>query len=279
MTLPPPAGTQSLWSPNRGANFLIANIALKPLPGSSRYAGGGFESVISQAVSEAKLLAGAGFDAVLLQNSGDGGFERDGRPETIAQLTAIGAAVKSAVACRVGFNILSVGGTPALAVAQALGGDFVRIKVYVGAVATHHGVLEGRFDEVLAFRGRIGANHIPIVADVHDRSSWPVGNATLQDTARAALNPGMAAVLVITGRSSAESLAMAQAVRDENPNAVIWCGGGVTATNVADYLSLYDGVIVARSLKPGGDYAAPFDIQLALDFVAAARTSAIGSQQ
>ncbi len=279
MTFPNHAGTPASWSPIRGARFLIANIALRPLPGSSRYAGGGIDPVISQAISEASLLADAGFDALLLQNSGDGGFERDGRPETIAHLTAIGAAVKSAVACRVGFDVLSVGGIPALAVAHALGGDFVRIKVYVGAVATHQGLLEGRFDEVLAFRERIGASHIPIIADVHDRSSWPVGNASLQEAAKAALNPGMADALVITGRSSAESLAMAQTVRDENPDAVIWCGGGVAASNVADYLALYDGVIVAKSLKPGGDYSAPFDSQLARDFVAAARTGAAGSQE
>lgn len=257
-------------APHLPSGALIANIALPALPGSNNGPALAMNEIVEGAVADARLLVDAGFDGVLLQNSGDQHITRDGGPATTACLAAIASAIRTELRCLLGVNVLAVGGVPAMAVAHAVGAEFVRIKVFVGAVVTPSGLYEGRPEEVLEFRRRIGAQSVQIVADVHDRSSWPVGTMPLRDAAQAASSHG-ASVLVITGRSPIESLAMARDVREAVPGALMWCGGGVDASNAAEYLRLYDGLIVAKSIKTNADYTARFDPERVKQFVHAAR--------
>jgi len=254
-------------------NMLAGNVHLLPLPGSPRYTGGGLRPIIERAVEESRILADAGFDSVLLQNAGDGHYRRDGGVETAAYMTAIGQKVRAAVSCQLGFNVLSVGGPTALAIAHAVGGTYVRVKIYVGAVVTAAGLIEGSYREVLAFRKTIGAEDIAIVADVFDRSSWPVGDLSIEEAARLAIDPGNADVLVITGRSVDESMQRAKAVKHALPKTPIWCGGGSTPANIAELLAVYDGAIVGQGVKVGGDIRNKMDAGLSSEYVRRARAA------
>lgn len=253
------------------ATLLVANVHVLALPGSQQYASGGIGPVIERAVAEARIADEAGFDAVLIQNAGDGVFQRDGDAATIAHMTAVGAAVKAAVGCRLGINILSVGQTASIAIASALDADFVRIKVYVGAVVTPTGLEDGSYQEALAYRRRLGAEQVPIVADVFDRSSWALGDWSIEEAAQHARGPGGAELLVITGRSVEESLRRSREVKAALPGVATWCGGGTTPGNIAQMLEVYDGAIVGQGIKRDGDIRNPFDAELANRFVAAAR--------
>jgi membrane complex biogenesis BtpA family protein len=253
--------------------LLVANIHLLPLPGSHNYERGGFDPVIGRAVEEARIAADAGFDAVLLQNAGDGRFRRDGGVESVAYMTAIGAAVKQVVSCRVGINILSVGATTSIAVAHALGAAFVRIKVYVGAVVTPSGVVDGSYAEALDFRDLLDAKTVSVTADVFDRSSWALGGWTIAEAAQHAHEHGKADILIITGRSVDESLSRAGEVKVAVPGVGVWCGGGTTPANIGRMLEVYDGAIVGQGIKQNGDIRNKFDAVLARRYVAAARSS------
>jgi membrane complex biogenesis BtpA family protein len=253
------------------ANLLVANVHVLALPGSQRYAGGGIGPVIERAVAEARIADEAGFDAVLLQNAGDGVFQRDGDAATIAHMAAVGAAVKAAIGCRLGINILAVGQTASIAIASALDADFVRIKVYVGAVVTPTGLEDGSYEEALEYRRRIGAERVPIVADVFDRSSWALGDWSIEEAARHARGAGGAELLVITGRSVEESLRRTRDVKAALPDVAAWCGGGSTPDNIGQMLEVYDGAIVGQGIKRDGDIGNSFDAELANRFVAAAR--------
>jgi uncharacterized protein len=255
------------------ASMLVGNVHLLPLPGSHNYAGGGLRPIIKRALAEAQTLVDAGFDAMLLQNAGDGRFKRDGSPETIAYMTAIGAELGTKLACRVGINVLSVGSTASLAIAHALGADFVRIKVYVGAVVGPSGTIDGSYEEALDFREHIDATDVAITADVFDRSSWHLGDWPIGDAARCAHEEGGAEVLIITGGSLEESLARAQAVRAAVPSAPLWCGGGTTPDNIAEMLGVYDGAIVGVGIKPDGDIKEQFSSSLARAYVKAGRAA------
>lgn len=250
-------------------SMLIGNIHLLPLPGSQKYQGGGLQPVLDRALSEAQTLSDAGFDAILIQNTGDGRFHRDGRPETVACMTAIGAALKDKFSCRWGVNVLSVGATASLAIAHALAFDFVRIKVYVGAVVTAEGIVDASYEEVLEYRDRLGAGGIAIAADVFDRSSWQLGDWSIGDAARFAHDRGKADILVITGRSTEDSLTRAREVKAAVPSVPIWCGGGTNPDNIAEMLRVYDGTIVGMGIKPDGKIGAAFDRGLAEAYVRA----------
>ena len=65
---------------------LIGMVHLGPLPGSPEF-GGDFESVITQAVTDAKTLTDTGFDAIMIENFGDAPFFPDDVPAvTVASM-------------------------------------------------------------------------------------------------------------------------------------------------------------------------------------------------
>ncbi len=272
----PPEGPDAtpFTAPAAGHRMLVANVHLLPLPGSTGYRGGGLRPIVDRAVEEARIAHEAGFDAVLIQDLGDGGRGRDGAPEVVACMTAIGAEIRAKVGCELGVNALPVGARTSLAVARAIGARFVRVKVYVGAVVTPSGIVEGGLEETLAFRAAIDAEDVEIVADVFDRTSWPLGGWSIAEAAGAAVGRGRADALVITGRSIEESMARVAEVRAALPRARLWCGGGSTPDNVRDLLRSYDGVIVGMGIKPGGAIDARFDPRLAQAYVTAARSAA-----
>src|SRR5579885_2498212 len=90
---------------------LIGVIHLPPLagaPGAARaHPASVLEKAGTRAVGEARLLAKAGFQAVVLENFGDVPFYKDCvPPETIASMAVIAAAVRQAVSCPIGINVL-----------------------------------------------------------------------------------------------------------------------------------------------------------------------------
>src|SRR5262249_6275844 len=121
-----------------------------------------------QAVREAKLLAQAGFEAVIIENFGDTPFYKTRVPaETVASLAVIAAAVRESVSIPVGINVLRNDGHSALAVAAVTGCDLVRVNVLTGVSATDQGIIEGEAASLIRERQRLGASSIGILADVH----------------------------------------------------------------------------------------------------------------
>jgi hypothetical protein len=259
------------------AATLIGMLHLPALPGSALHDGTPLGTIERQAVVEAEALAGSGFDALLLQNTGDGPPGKDADVATVAQMAAIGQAVSRAVPLPIGVNILKNGVETAFAVAAAIGARFVRIKVYVGAAVGSEGIVEGGAQRALAERRRLGLDHVAILADVLDRTSRPLVDLPLTEAADWALRHGHAQALVITGRDVDETFAMLAELREAGVEAPLIVGGGGTAENVADLLQRADGVIVGAALKDAPDYAAPVSLESARRFVEAARPRPVAS--
>ena len=101
----------------------------------------------------ARLLAGAGFDGLVVENYGDLPF-LSGRvgPETVAAMALVAGEIKRAVSIPVGVNVLRNDAAAALAIAGVCGCEFVRVNVLVGAFVTSEGVVEGQPGEVMRLR-------------------------------------------------------------------------------------------------------------------------------
>jgi hypothetical protein len=134
-------------------------------------------------------------------------------------------------------------------VAQAIGAQFVRLKVYVGAMVKAEGILQGCAYEAIQYRAAIGAEEIKILADVYDRTGEPLGRLPIAEEARQAAVYGRADGLVLTGLSFAESLQMLADVRAARLNTPLLLGGGATAENIAQVLKVADGVVVSSAFK------------------------------
>jgi membrane complex biogenesis BtpA family protein len=240
--------------------LLIGVVHLQPLPGSPRWQGD-LESVIRFAVRDARAYEQGGAHAVCVENFGDVPFTRGSvGPETIAAMAAAGRAVRESVRLPLGFNVLRNDGQAALALSQACGGRFVRINVHTGAMLTDQGIIEGNAYETLRYRQRI-APETRIFADVHVKHAVPLGNWSIADSARDAVERGLADALIISGTGTGQvtDVEDVRRVRAQCPSTRILLGSGVTVKNISDYLALADGFIVGSSLKMEGKIANPVD--------------------
>ncbi len=255
----------------RGGGTLVGMLHAAALPGSPMHDGTPLAAIERAVVEDARVLAEAGFDALLIQNTGDGPPGRDGDMATVAQLAVLGRAAVDATGLPIGVNVLKNGVETAFSVALAIGAGFVRIKVYVGAVVGAEGIVEGRAMDALAVRRRLGLDGVTILADVHDRTSRVLGDVPFTETVDWALRHGRADGLVLTGRDVPETVAMLSEVRRTQPKAVLVVGGGAQPDNVASLLALADGVIVGSALRSTGKFDGPILADQARAFVLATR--------
>lgn len=232
---------------------LIGVVHLKALPGAPRFEGK-LEAITQAAVADAIAYEKGGADAIFIENFGDVPFTKGAvGPETVAAMAAIGCEVRSAVSIPMGFNVLRNDALAGLALCAACGGRFVRINVHCGAMLTDQGLIEGQAFGTLRYRQRIcpGAK---IFADVLVKHATPLGNLTIEQAGRDALERGLADALIISGDGTgmAASLPQLERLRRTCPGSPILIGSGITAENVGTYLRHADGVIVGSSLKEGG---------------------------
>lgn len=252
---------------------LIGMVHVAALPGTP-YAALPVPRIIEQAVAEARLLAQAGFHAVMLENMHDRPYLRQAvGPEIVAAMTAVLEAVRAAVDLPLGVQVLAGANREALAVAMAAGAAFIRAENFVFAHVADEGLMpEADAPRLLRYRREIGAEHIRIFADIKKKHSCHAitGDVDLAETARAAAFFGADGVIV-TGTATGQP-AGAIDVRDvraavELPVAV---GSGLTPDNLAAYWDAADLFIVGSALKHDGLWHRPVDPDRAEAFTAAA---------
>src|SRR5258708_34441825 len=139
---------------------LVGVVGAPPLPGSYGYSGATMEELERRVVSDATAYAQAGFDALMIQNVGDLPVAERAGPETVAWMTALGRAIRAAVDLPLGVAVLKSDRPAALALAHAIGGDFVGVKVWIGALLGAERLVQGRARAVLRCRRHIGAGQI-----------------------------------------------------------------------------------------------------------------------
>src|SRR5437660_1307238 len=164
-------------APNSGT--VIAALHLPPLPGDPNNTSS-MEAILEFAVANAQVFASHGVDAVYLQDTGRCDSSKRTPPDVTAALAVIAHDVRRAVPIPVGVLSAAYDAAGPLAAATAAAVDFVRLKVYVGAMVRAEGIVEGCAAEALAERRRLGADHIRILADVHDRSGVPLAPEPLE---------------------------------------------------------------------------------------------------
>lgn len=256
----------------RSARALIGMVHLPPLPGSPG-ARMSMKDILAQATDEARLLASAGFDAVIVENYGDTPFYPDCVPaETVAAMTLAVHRVVETAGVPVGVNVLRNDVLSGLAIAAATGAAFVRVNVLAGVYATDQGVITGRAADVVRKRARL-CPRVRIAADVHVKHAMPVSQPDIGRAAADTAYRGAADVLIVSGPATGRGVDARdlRAVREATPDVPIWVGSGVTAETAKSLLELADGLIVGTCLKRGGKTTAALDGARVRAFVCAAR--------
>lgn len=264
-----------------GAKPIIAMIHVGALPGTPRQRAP-LPAVIERAVAEALLYAGAGVDQLLIENMHDTPYLSAAvGPEIVAGMTAVGAAVRAAAALPLGVQILAGANREALAVALAVGAEFVRVENFVFAHVADEGLMPtAEAGMLLRYRRQIGAEHVRIIADIKKKhaSHALTADISIAETASAAAFFG-ADGLIVTGRATGEPVDGGELRAVRGAAALpIFIGSGITAENLATYWALADGFIVGSALKRDGVWSNPIDpARLGRCMAAAATLRATGA--
>jgi membrane complex biogenesis BtpA family protein len=236
---------------------LIGVVHLGPLPGSPGY-DGELGRVVARAASEARLLAGCGFDGLIVENYGDLPF-LSGRvgAETVAAMAIVASEIKQVVKIPVGINVLRNDARSALAIAGVTGCEFVRVNILVGAFATSEGLVEGEPGEILRCRVQVAPEAL-VFADTMVKHASPLAPTTLGEDVLDVVERGRADAVIVTGARTGrppagDDLETVRATLKAIDLAVpVFVGSGADPLNAQDFLSLSDGLIVGSYIRKHG---------------------------
>ncbi|MCK4342316.1 MAG: BtpA/SgcQ family protein [Phycisphaerae bacterium] len=264
---------------------VIGMLHLPPLVGAPR-CDADLTVVRERLLRDAEALVTGGVHGLMLENFGDTPFYPGRVPASVvAQMTHLAGEVRRQCDLPLGINVLRNDGRSALAIAHAVGGDFIRVNILCGARVTDQGVIQGIAHRLLRDRTRLQARHIKILADVDVKHSAPLGPASvphpvqgpaeqahgtgwgtpalgtgwgtlrsIEDEVADTLQRGGADAVIVSGGGTGRPAAVEQVrrVKAAAGDAPILVGSGVTPESIRDYLPHADGFIVGTALKVDG---------------------------
>ncbi len=252
--------------------------ALPGTPGHSR-SGESIAQIVRRAADEARLLAGEGFDALIIENMHDRPYIHGCHgPETVACMTRIAWAVLESAAKErgaagglpLGVQILSGGNREAVAVAHATAeanpAPFIRCENFVFAHVADEGLLaQAEAGPLLRYRASIGAESVRIFCDIKKKhaSHAITADVPLADAVEAAEFFGADGVVVTgaaTGKPTrvedvAEARRAVGGVGGAESTAgriPVLVGSGVTPDSLGELFEHADGLIVGSWFKHDG---------------------------
>ena len=251
---------------------LVGMVHVAALPGTPKN-NLPVREIVNRAVDEAKLLADAGFDAVIVENMHDVPYlRRNVGPEIVAAMTEVSSNIRRAIDIPLGVQILAGANMQALAVAHASGANFIRAEGFVFASVADEGLIDDAdAGPLLRYRKAIGADDIRILADIKKKHSAHAitGDVDVGEMARAAQFFG-ADGIIVTG------LATGQPIRIDDLGTArvatglpLVVGSGVTPESVECLFAYADALIVGSWYKRDGMWSKPPDQQRAKELVSA----------
>lgn len=269
------------WQPTRTSTARKSLIGMVHVPALPATPHGTLPvaQLAATAAKEAKALAEAGFDALIVENMHDRPYVHGRKgPEIVAAMTLAMHAVRQAVpSLPIGIQVLSGGNHEAVAIAHATGASFIRCENFVFSHIADEGLLaKAEAGELLRYRRIIGADagpgRIAIYCDIKKKhaSHALTIDLSLADCAEAAEFFG-ADGLIVTGAATGKptSIADVAQARRATPLPVL-VGSGVTPETVADLFQHAHGLIVGSYLKVDGRWANALDLKRCRKLIAAA---------
>ncbi|MFN8593864.1 MAG: BtpA/SgcQ family protein [Thermomicrobiales bacterium] len=234
--------------------IVLGMVHLGALPGTPFSEPGEYEAVRAKALSDALALAAGGADGCVVQNAGDRVFAvDDADPVIVAAMADIVRAIDQATepAFQIGVQILRNDLKASLAIAHVCGGSFLRCGALIGTTITASGIMEGDPYAFQAYRSRIHATDVALIAEIHSMHFTWLGGRPIGDIARNARAAGAAAVSLCDPDESV-ALRLIDDVRAAAPDLPIFIGGYTDHGNVARLLANADGAIVGTAFERGG---------------------------
>ncbi len=231
--------------------------------------------MIDRAEQEAAALAAGGVDGIIVENFFDAPFAKDRvDPVVVSAMSLIVQRIMTLVTLPIGINVLRNDATSAMAIATCVGAQFIRVNVLTGVMATDQGLIEGQAHQLLRYRRELGSD-VKIFADVLVKHARPLGSPNLTTAVQETIERGLADGIILSGWAtgsppSFEDLELAINAAKGVP---VFIGSGASWENIPHLIQAANGVIVASSLKRGGQVEHRVDPIRVSRFVEAMRRS------
>ncbi len=254
---------------------VIGMVHLKALPGSPDYAGS-LDAVYEAALRDAEALAEGGADAIEVENQFDAPYYIGDKIgcETTAFLTAAAFRIREEFPeIPMGIHMLLNGNTQAVAIAKAVGADFIRAYNLMNAYISNSGYIGASGPELMRFRRHINAEKVMIFGDfqVKHGSHAITADRSLAEKAHDIQACGAeAAILTGSATGVAPNADMVAEVKKALSIPLI-IGSGLTTRNADQLWPLVDGAIIGSGFKVDGVLSNPVDRKRVAEFMTATR--------
>lgn len=229
-------------------------VHLFPLPGTPYYQPGDLQRSVDKARRDCAALCAGGADGCVIQTNDRVytlGNEVD--PARLVSYTTIVQEVarEAPPNFKIGVQILWNALQASLAVAQFCGGSFIRTAVFVGATDSPAGIAKADPVGFEAYREKIGANGIKVVAEVQGMHYHNVDGKGVGEIAQEALQAGANAVEVADPDEQInEQLVLC--IKEMKSNLPVFLGGHTNHENVVRRMRFCDGVFVGSCFENEG---------------------------
>ena len=225
-------------------------IHLPTLPGYPQHKG--MNIVKEKALYDAHQLKEGGIDKILIENNDDNPHRKLLGPEQIAAYSVVAYMINEELKGDVPLGICCLWNDPisALAIANQVGADFIRVPIFTEASLPAPGYIQGRPYDLITYRDKLKLNHVRILADVDVKHASSQSRRPIEELAADILG-STADELIITGtRTGVMPLEDdLKAVRDALPDCYINIGSGTTPENIEILKKYANAFIVGTYFK------------------------------
>ena len=211
------------------------------------------EQIYRKALEEVSILVKGGVHALIVENFRDKPFFPGRLPrETVASLAAVGREIIRGVDIPIGINALRNDAESAMAIATAIGADFIRVNVHMNAVVSEQGIIQGTSHRTLRVRSAL-RSEVLIFADVGVKHAAPLADRGLAVETRDLTERGLADAIIVSGEMTGEETKASDVdIVRQHTHLPLLIGSGVTPENIHRVYDKADGFIVGSYFKKDG---------------------------
>lgn len=243
-----------------GSNKPVIAMAHVPaLPGTPRYdAQKGMNHLVDHVRRDVEFLLNGGVDSIMFCNEDDRPYVLEAGIEQIAAMASVVAQTKPDT-IPFGTDFLW-DPMAAMAIANATGASFIR-EVFTGVYESDMGIWAPSAGKVMRFRRQIDAENVKVFYNVVPESASALGSRTMAERAHSVMVSCLPDVLLVSGpmAGSEPEFSYVEEIKEAVGNIPVFLNTGAKIDNIAQFLTVADGVIVGSGLKVDGYTWNPID--------------------
>ncbi len=233
---------------------VIAMAHIGALPGAPLYdAKGGVGKLIDDVMKDVEQLQAGGVDAIMFGNENDRPYVFSAPLEGIAAMTAVVQALKPALKVPYGVNYLW-DPKASVAIGAATGAKFVR-EIFTGVFASDMGIWEPDCAGAARLRSNLGCAEMKLLFNINAEFAHSLDQRPIELRAKSAVFSSLADAILVSGPLTGEPAAQSdlRKVKDAVRTVPVFANTGVNLDNLADVLSVADGIIIGTHFKIDGN--------------------------